>query len=88
MKICDSRLRYRREAPFLNLFTKVLGDQRLDDFLLQLVGKAAANQTCRSLAAPKARYASHLLVAGNKRLEFARDSLGRNFNRELALALA
>ena len=86
MEVRNFGLRYGGKAEFLNFFAEVLGHQRLDNFLLQLVGKAAANQTCRRLSPAESRHSRHLLVTHNQRFKFARDSIGRNVNGDLALA--
>jgi hypothetical protein len=88
MEICDSGLRYRCEPKFLNLFAKVLRDERLDDFLLQFIGEATPNQARRSLAAPESRHPCHFLIARHERFQFVRDSVRGNLNRNLALAFA
>ena len=79
--------RDRNEFLFVESLLEVFGHERLNDFALNIVGEAAANQRDRRFAGTKSGDARHLRDIARDFLSRFLNVLGRNFQLDFALAV-
>src|SRR5215469_12801949 len=84
MQISDPRLRHRNETQPFGFFAEVLGNQSVDNVVLDLLFEALTNDRCRNMPSAKSRDTRQLLIFLDQRLGLTGDVLGRNLNFKVA----
>src|SRR6266404_890532 len=84
VQVGHPRLRDRNESEAISFFAEIPGYQRIDNIVLNILGKTLTNNGCGNVAQPEARNARHLPVFLDYGIALARNLFGRNFDFNFA----
>src|SRR5215471_19647753 len=85
VQIGDPRLRHRNESQPFRLLAEELGNQSVDNVVLNLLFETLTNDGCGDMSSPESRDARQLLIFLHQGLGLPRNVLGWNLDFNLAL---